>query len=101
MDFVNYIYFVFGEGGKEHDFVTDATDIIDTVIGSSIHFDYIKERIVKYPTANLTLIAGIPILRIQTIHSPRKNLSDGCLTGSACTTEEISMSKMPGNDGLL
>ena len=46
VNFVNNINFVLSLCGHKQYFVTDATDIIHTVVGGSVHFDNIQKRAV-------------------------------------------------------
>src|ERR1035437_4139831 len=83
VNLVNDVYLVFGPGWKKHDLVANPSNIINTVIGCGVHFNYIHQSAVKNTAADLASITGIPVMRRQAVDCSGENFGNGCLSGAA------------------
>ena len=75
MDLVDYINFVSCSRRSEIYFLKDRPDVVDTVVGSSVHHDHVKDGTVQDALTCGTFIAGIAVYRIFTVDCFGKNFS--------------------------
>ena len=79
MNLVDDIYTVFKECGSEGDLILHISDVVDTVVTSSIHFDNVGSNAGIYAAARLTLVTGIAVPRIKTVDTCLKYVADNRL----------------------
>ena len=97
VDLVDYIDFVSGSGGSEVDFLKDGSDIVYTVVGSSVHLGNIEDGAVKDALTCRTFVAGITVNGMLAVNSAGEDLRNRGLTCTVLAAEKISVSKFLGN----
>ena len=100
MDFIDDIDLVLSLIGFESRLLDEITDILDTIVARSIDLDTVEHYSILECMTIPTFMAGIPILKIRTIHSFCKDTSTRCLTRSARSMKEISMSDTIGLEAI-
>ena len=100
VDFVDDVDTVFAADGCEVRFVTDLTDVVDTVVRSGVDFDDVEDGPVVDALAGLAAVAGVPVHRVLAVDRLREDLGAGRLAGASGTGEEIGMG-MPTRPHLV
>ena len=83
MHLVYDIHAVAGGGGREGTALAQLANVVNTVIGGGVNFDYIKYGLVINSAANFTFVAGIAILGRQAIDRLCQNFRTACLARAA------------------
>ena len=100
MDLVDDVHFILGFRRHEHDFVTDAADIVDTVVTGGVHFDDVEKRAVDDAFTDLAFITWVTVNGVLTVDRTGEDLRDGGLTGASGSAEKIRVTDLAENNGL-
>ena len=92
MNLVNDINLIFSFRRGIGYFVHDLTDIVHTIVGSSIDLDHIHAGTGCDSATGRAVTAGASFYRMFAVDTSCKNFRNSGLTRSSCTTEQISMS---------
>ena len=83
MDFIDDIDFVCSLIGFESRLFDQFTDILDTIVRGTIDLDTVEHHLLIEGNTIGTLMTGIPVLEIRTIHSLCEDASTRRFPGSA------------------
>ena len=84
----------------EDDLVTDAADIVYAVVTGGIHLDDVQKGTVNDTLADLALVAGVAVHRVQAVDGTGEHFRDRGLAGTSRSTEQIGMPDLTGYHGL-
>ncbi len=91
MYFIDDIDLAFQVCWGEVDLVPQLANVIDSAIGGAVNFDDIEGSVGHDGFAIGTLIAWLSVGRIKAIHCACENASDGRLSDSTFSREEVGM----------
>ena len=100
MDLVDDVDLELGPRGREVYFLQDRPHVVNAVVGSGVHLDYVKDGTVKDSLAGRALVAGIAVYGMLAVDCPGKDLGDGGLAGAVLAAEKICMRETAGDDRL-
>ena len=92
MNFIDDIDFVLSLIGFEPRLLDEITHIFYAIVARSIDLDTVEHDSILECMTIPTFMAGIPILKIRTIHSLRKDTLTGRFSRSARSMKEVGMS---------
>ena len=97
MHLVNDVHTLFDGNGGEHGLLTKLTDIVNTVVGSGIYLNDIKNAAVLDAGTGRAFAAWITVFGMLAVQGLGKNLCTGGLARSSCSDEQVRMGQPAGN----
>ena len=101
MHLVDDVHFIFADRRQVGNFVAQVADIVNAVVGGSVHLDDIHDGAGVNTLANFTFAAGIGAGGVQAVDSLGKNFGAGGLAGAARAGEQVGMADTPGCNLVL
>ena len=91
MDLVNDIDLVLADRGQIRHLVPQVADVVNAVVGGSVHLDDVHDSAGVDTLADLTFAAGVRAGGIQTVDRLGEDLGAGRFAGAAGAGEQIRM----------
>ena len=89
MDLVYDIYLIFTFRGRIFYFFTYFSDIVDTVVGCGVYFDYVYASALICRPAELTFVTWLSVVGIKTVYGLGKYFRRRSFSCSPCAAKKV------------
>src|ERR671931_2044615 len=100
MHFVDNVDLALDLGGSIMDLVAQVAHVVDRVVGGGVNLDQVKAAVGQHGLAGRTVVAGLTVLRVQTVDGTRQDACGAGLAGAAWAREEVGMAESAGPHGV-
>ena len=81
--------------------IPEVPDIVDTVVGSCVDFQYVHAGTFVDAPAGFTPVTGITVFRMEAVHRLGQDLGAGGLARTPGTGEQVCMAHLAGQQLML
>ena len=75
---------------------TEGADLVHAVVGGGVQLQHVQDGPVLNAQTGGTLVAGVAVHRVLTVHRPGQNLGAGGLAGAPGAGKEVGVGQPPG-----